>query len=369
MFQPLYAKRLAGSTLTCLLLVVLVACGGMPAATLTPAPAAATAPAPAATTAPAGQSELPLLNEAIDTVTQAAAAQGWSPLDSVPDPDAQFIYFTANGSSGPAVYKVAFNGGDVTTLASGAPLVAPWGLSISTDGRTLYVADLGGEQSTDGNVIFALPAAGGAPTRLETTAGSRPNVPEVVSENGVDMLYYSGFEPSDQQPAIFKLNPAQAEPPTVVFKGTPLVWPSGVAVAKSGAVYVVDMGASGNNQGAVFRIENGATEKLADQLRTSGSIAGAALTLDESILLVSNLQVEKGTAQVLAINLATGELGLINKGIANNTGAGGVHRAHRVNQFSWADCTCPRPPRLPIFGSAPTAASSDGGGVYSLTTP
>jgi DNA-binding beta-propeller fold protein YncE len=366
MSSPLPAKRFVGSVLACLLLVVLVACGGTPAAT----PAATTAPAPAATAAPAaGQAELPLLNEAIDTVTQAAAAKGWTPLDSVPAPDAQSIYFTANGSSGPAVYKVAATGGDVTIVASGAPLIAPWGLSISTDGQTLYVADLGAEQSADGNVLFALPAGGGTPTKLETTAGSRPNVPEVVSENGVDMLYYSGFDSSDQQPAIFKLNPAESQPPTVVFKGAPLVWPSGVAVTKAGVVYVVDLAAAGNGQGAVFRIQNGATEKLADQLRTSGWIAGAALTLDEAILLVSNLQVEKGTAQVLAVNLSTGKLGMINKGIANNTGAGGVHRAHRVNQFSWADCTCPRPPRLPISNSPPIATSSDGGGVYFLTTP
>jgi hypothetical protein len=374
MFQPLPAKRLAGSGLVCLLLVVLVACGGTPASTSAPtsAPAATAAPvatsAPAATAAPAArQPELPLLNEAIDTVTEVADAKGWTPLDSVPAPDAQSVYFTANGSTGPAVYSVASNGGDVTTVASGAPFVAPWGLSISTDGQTLYVADLGAENGSEGNAIFALPAGGGAPTKLEQTAGSRPNVPEVVSENGVDMLYYSGFDPSDRQPAIFKLNPALDEPATLVFKGAPLAWPSGVAVTKAGMVYVVDMAAAGNDLGAVFRIQNGAAEKLADQIRTSNWIAGAALTLDESILLVSNLHAEKGTAQVLAINLSTGDLGLINKGIANNTGAGGVHRAHRVNQFSWADLTPIQPirPRPPYLSSAP----ADGGGVYLLTTP
>jgi len=155
----------------------------------------------------------------------------------------------------------------------------------------------------------------------------------------------------------------------VVFKGAPLVWPSGVAVTKAGVVYVVDLAASGNNLGTVYRIQNGKAEKLADQIRTSGSIAGAALTLDESALLVSNLQAEKGTAQVLVVNLSTGALGLINKGIASNTGAGGVHRAHRVNRFSWADCTCPRPPRLPVSGSVSGGTSSNGGGVYYLTTP
>jgi DNA-binding beta-propeller fold protein YncE len=356
MFQLLRTKRLLRLGLAYPLMVLLVACGGAPASAPTVAPAVR-------------QAELPLMNEAIDTVTQVASANGWTPFDSVPAPDGQFVYFTANGSSGPAVYKVASTGGTVTTLASGVPFSAPWGLSISTDGQTLYVADLGAENASDGNAIFALPAGGGAPTRLEKTAGSRPNVPEVASENGVDMLYYSGFDPSDKQPAIFKLNPAQNEAATIVFKGAPLMWPSGVAVTKAGVVYVVDMDASGNDLGAVYRIQKGTAEKLADQIRTSGWIAGAALTLDESILLVSNLHTEKGTAQVLAVNVSTGKLGLINKGIASNTGAGGVHRAHRVNQFSWADCTCPRPPRLPISSSSPSQASANGGGVYSLSTP
>src|SRR5262245_45160833 len=138
MFQPLPFKRFVGSGLTCLLATVLAACGGAPASVPTAAPAAR-------------QPELPLLNEAINTVTQVAAAKGWPPFDAVPAPDAHFTYFTANGSSGPAVYKVASSGGTVTALASGAPLAAPWGLSISTDGQTLYVADIGAEKSTDGN--------------------------------------------------------------------------------------------------------------------------------------------------------------------------------------------------------------------------
>lgn len=350
MFRQPSVKRVVLS-LACLLL--LVACGGTPATPTTPA-----AP-PAA--------ELPLLNDAIASVNQAAPADGWAPLDSVPSPDAQTIYFTANGSSGPAVYSVAAAGGEVTALASGAPFIAPWGLSISTDGQTLYVADLGGEAASDGNVIFALPTSGGTPTRLEPTAGSRPNVPEIVSENGTDTLYYSGFDPADQQPAIFKLDPSQDAAPSVVFKGAPLSWPSGVAVTKAGIVYVVDMEAAGNARGALFRIQEGKAEKLADQIRTSGWIAGATLTLDDALLLVSTLHAEQGTAQVLVVNIASGELGLINKGISENTGAGGVHRAHQVNAFSWADF----PTRPPIVIRPPfqQAAPADGGGVYNLTTP
>jgi DNA-binding beta-propeller fold protein YncE len=354
MFRLRRLNRLVGTTLAGLVSVVLVACGGAPVSTPTTAPAAP-------------QSELPLLNEAINTVTRVADGKGWTPFDSVLSPNAEVVYFTANGTSGPAVYKVAATGGPVTALASSAPFVAPWGLSISTDGLTLYVADLGAQNATQGNAIFALPVSGGKPTRLEQTAGTRPNVPEVISEDGVERLYYSGFDPSDGQPTIFKLDPAKNEAATVVFKGAPLLWPSGVAVTKSGVVYVVDMAASGNDLGAVYRIQQGTAEKLADQIRTSGQIAGAALTLDESILLVSNLQKEKGTAQVLAVTLSSGTVGIINKGIATNTGAGGVHRAHRVNQFSWADIT----PTLPIRTRPPflSSAPSDGGGVYVLTTP
>lgn len=362
MFQPQLKGKVLGGGFVYLLAAVLVACGGTPAAVPTVAPAAQPTAAPVTR-----QPDLPLLNEAIDTVTQVAAARGWTPFDSVPSPDGQLVYFTANGTTGPAVYRVASTGSAVTAVASGAPFAAPWGLSISTDGETLYVADLGTESSPDGNAIFALPAGGGTPTRLEQTAGSRPNVPEVVDEHGVDMLYYSGFDPSDRQPAIFKLDPARDEAATVVFKGAPLVWSSGVAVTKAGVVYVVDMAAAGNELGAVYRIQQGVAEKLADKIRTSGWIAGATLTLDESILLVSTLHLDEGTAQVLAINVSTGAVGLINKGIAANTGAGGVHRAHRVNQFSWADISAGLPIRTrpPSLSSAP----ADGGGVYSLTTP
>jgi sugar lactone lactonase YvrE len=340
--------RLSRLGFACLLLVMVAACNN-------------NTPPPTPTVMVKQQPELPLLNEAIKDVTQIATDKGWSPLDAVPSPDGKEVYFTANGSSGAGVYKVASTGGSFTALASGAPLVAPNGLTISNDGQTLYVADSNGGPHTGGDAIYTLSVAGGALTPIEKTVGSRPNVPEIVSENGMDMLYYSGYD--NGQPAIFKLDPTKNEAATVVFKGAPLVAPSGVAVTKEGVVYVVDMAASGPELGAVFRIKAGKAEKLADQLRTSLDIAGATLTLDESALLVSNLQTEKGTAQVLLVNLSTGALGLINKGIVNNTGAGGVHRAHQVNQFAWADYSSPG-----RRGGSQNKADNTGG-VYFLTTP
>src|SRR5688572_30451359 len=65
-----------------------------------------------------------------------------SPFDGVPDPDGVNIYFTAlvQGEEQPiaAILKVPSTGGEPTTIASGDPLVAPYGIMISTDGQTLY---------------------------------------------------------------------------------------------------------------------------------------------------------------------------------------------------------------------------------------
>jgi hypothetical protein len=67
MFQLVRATRLLRFGLACPLTVLLVACGGAPASAPTVAPAVR-------------QAELPLMNEAIDTVTQVARANGWTPF-------------------------------------------------------------------------------------------------------------------------------------------------------------------------------------------------------------------------------------------------------------------------------------------------
>lgn len=331
--------------------LILVACGGAPTAEVV-------TPAPIAT-----QPAWPLLNEAIDQVTRIAGAEQWSPFDSTPDPDGQNVYFTANGSAGPTVFKVAAAGGTPQVVASGAPLAAPWGLTISSDGQTLYVADMGRGDSEAGNAIFALSVGGGAPTPVAGTAGTRPNVPQIVREAGGDRLYYSGM--ADGQPAIFKLDPAQSGAPERLLVGAPLAAPSGVTAGQDGTVYVVDLAAGGAGFGALFRVRAGSAEKIADHLRTNPWLAGVALTLDESVLLVSNLHTEKGTAQVLAVALGSGDLFLIDKGIGGNTNAGGLHRALDVNQFSWIDGPQPVIPHRPPLSDDFT----NGGGIYFLTTP
>jgi sugar lactone lactonase YvrE len=209
--------------------------------------------------------------------------------------------------------------------------VAPHGLTISTDGQTLYVAD----SAADGNGIYILSIDGNTRALLTNTAGTSPRVPAIVSENGQDQLYFSGV--ADGQPAVFKMGTAGGEAtvaePEIVFQGDPLINPSGVAVAQDGTVYVIDPGTSG--VGSVYRIRDGAAEAIAENVHADPDIAGATLTLDESALLVSHLHPQENTAQVLIINLATLEQAIFNKGIAGNPGAGGVHRAHLTGDLAW----------------------------------
>jgi hypothetical protein len=261
------------------------------------------------------------------------------PWDAVPGPDGTTIYFTGIGTDGqPDVFSISAGGGEVTPLAADAPLVMPLGIATSTDGQTLYVTDPWAAGSL-GNAILALPSSGdGEATVVSGTQGTIPQGIELVSHDGADQIYFTGIDPTDGQPAVYSI-PAAGGTVTLIAKGKPLVAPSGISVAKDGTVYVLDRLASGNGLGSVVRINSSGVNTIAENVRTGGQIAGLTLTMDEALLLVSSLDSTAGTAQVLVVDLATMQSSIINNVINANTGAGGLHRAHNVNEFAWADLT------------------------------
>lgn len=264
----------------------------------------------------------------------AAPALAW---DAVPSPDGSTIYYTALQPDGlPAVLSVPAAGGDSMVLASGLPFALPLALDISSDGQTLYVGDplLNG---TAGDAIFAVPTRSKmAVVPVVGTQGTAPQSVTVVSEDGADQIYYAGVNPANGHPAIYKIAARGAGDATIIAEGAPLIAPSGIAVAKDGTIYVVDRLASGDGIGTVLRVSGGSVETIASDVRTGGQVAGAALTLDNSTLLVSSLDTAAGTAQVLAINLGNMQASIINDVIKANNGALGLHRAHEVNIFGWA---------------------------------
>ncbi len=305
--------------------------------------------------------ELPLRNEVLSRVEIVGKPELYdTPWDATPDPDGNIIYFTATGSAGSGVYRVAAEGGESIEVAVGEPFATPLGLAMSTDGEIVYVADAeaGGEGGS--GRIFVVPVAGGEVTIVAGTEGTAPRGVEVASEDGSDVVYFSGVDPTDGQAAVMKIGAAGGSL-NVVAKGAPLVEPGGLAIRQDGVVYVADRSAAGNDLGSVFRIEGTNIETIAENFRAGTPVVGATLTLDEGALLVSALAPNRDSAQVLLILLPSLERGIVNKVIAANSGSGGVHRAHNVNVFAWADSKRGR-----STGRSESQGGLEPGGVYVL---
>ncbi len=249
-------------------------------------------------------------------------------VDATPSPNGETVYFTANSSTGPGVFRVPASGGTVEAVFTGGPFQRPFGIAVDPKGEHVYVSD------SDAGRIFALPLAGGEPTPVPGTDGTAPRGLEVVPEGGADVLYFAGRDPSDGRPAVLKIAAGGGEGPTVVSKEG-LSAPDAVTASRDGVVYATDRGPAGDGRGGgVFRIRGLEVTKLAP-LRPP-VLAGLTLTLDESLLLVSALSGE-GTDEVLVIDLDSLRTDVFSDTIGENESGAGLHRAHKANVFAWAD--------------------------------
>ena len=270
------------------------------------------------------------------------------PVDATPDPDGNTFYFTAIGPTGAGVFRVAATGGPATRVFAGAPLVRPTGISISSDGRQLFIADpdawAGGGRLGQ---IFVLSTSGGSPLPLRGAAGTGARGIELISQGGQDAVYFTGHNSSDRTPGIYRISASGADSPTVVLEGAPLVEPDSVAIGRFGAVYVTDRGVTPFT-GKVYKVDRDAVSTIVDIMRP-GNPAGLAVSLDESRLLVSTLQPYRTRAQVLVVDLATLETSASTQAVGQNPGAGGLHRARNVAIYSW--CGSPRGPVFKIMAA------------------
>jgi sugar lactone lactonase YvrE len=280
----------------------------------------------------------------IDPVSNVPEAA--MPVDATPSPDGSQIYFIAFSSRPdadglkmervPAIYKVGAGGGTPAKLFEGDPLQSPFGITISDDGQTLFIAD----SSADGNVesdrsdgrVFTMNAGGGAPTALAGTEGITPAGVEALGPS----LYVTGRK--DGMPGLFKTGIGGGAV-SAVAAGAPFSDPGGVAVARDGVAYVIDTGSAINGQalGSVVKVTpDGKTEIILEGL-SLGHPAGIALVNDDSALLVSGLDPAQGTDRVYRVELGDRSVRQLSEKIGDFYESAGLHRARNVDVFAWAD--------------------------------
>ena len=277
--------------------------------------------------------------------TFSLASDGPSPFDATPDPDGTTIYLTGLTADGtPGVFKVPADGSAKTpvAIATGGLLTSPFGISISGDGKQLFVSDPGANLSADDapetqGAILTVAATGGELSPVPGTESTVPRSLDVVDNDGKDVIFYSGTDKSDGAPGIFSVSAAGGEV-TTVFKGDPLRDPSGVAVAADGTIYVADTVSATSSSADIIAIsKSGEATKIVEGIRV-GYPAGIALNKAGTTLLVSALNSETLNDTVIAVDLTKmTPTDLAPDTIKDFSEAGGLHRARNKDVFGWSD--------------------------------
>jgi len=272
------------------------------------------------------------------TACQSDGARFSSPFDATPDPDGTTVYFTAISALGEAAVFKAPCGGAIATLAEGDPLVAPFNIATSTDGNEIYVADPAAEDDNDlKGAIFRIPSDGGTPVAIPGTVGTMPRGLEVRAEGGADEIWFTGVDPADGLPGVFKIATA-AGALEVVAKGAPFRDPSGIALTADGTAYVTDTDAAGNRMSTFFEVKAGVPLELISGLEV-GYPAGVAVTTDGQTLYVSGIDAVTQTDAVFVVNIASQGVMSFTMGLESFTEAAGLHRAKNADVFAWSDAS------------------------------
>lgn len=292
----------------------------------------------------AGQNKKPAGDEleANAGPTLAVAANDSStlaPVDATPSPDGSRIYYLAvsnDGSDHPSagvwtVATAAEGQGETEELTLGAPLLTPVGIESSLDGKSLFIADTSSGDDATG-ALFRLAASGGAPSVIPGTEGYRPAGVVAGEHQGEEVLYFTGRDPETGTGAVYRIASAGGQARRLASLDADSE-PGGVALARNGDLYVAD------NAGGSARVLRLQGEKVAVFVSdiALGFPAGIALTHDDSTLLVSGLDVQTKHDVVYAVTLASRKVGRVTQGISGFRESAGLHRAHNVNVFAWAD--------------------------------
>ncbi|MBV1861132.1 MAG: hypothetical protein KUG77_22130 [Nannocystaceae bacterium] len=207
------------------------------------------------------------LPDTAPTVIELLADSGFTDASAIAAaPDGSEFYFAAYDEAGlPGIFKVDL-AGTVEALHVGAPLAYPSDITVTCDGSTLLVSDVGGASTIDATQafeetpdeilggIFSLSPEGGVPTAF--TAQGVGRAAGVIVSVDCEEVYISGYT-MDGTAAVFRAPVAGGEA-TSIHEGAPLVAPTGIHVDTNNVAWVMDHYArSGSGaQGLLFAIDD-----------------------------------------------------------------------------------------------------------------
>jgi len=246
-------------------------------------------------------SDLPI--EPPTNITKVATGGFSSPTDAVASPDGKTFYFAARDEMNePAIFRTSSEPGSAPeVMAVGAPLDMPIGLVMSCDGETLYIADMGSEL---GSVLKLSTTLGGELADLGAAGVARPG--GLAMAKDCKTLFATG-RTDIGEPALFSM-PTQGGDATVVYKGEPLVAPSGLHIDNEYVSWVMDNRAHGDaGEGVLFAIprDGSAATAVISDLRM-GTPGGVSLTAGGGTAVMPTRDAE-GNAQLTSVNIKTGE--------------------------------------------------------------
>jgi len=199
---------------------------------------------------------------------------------------------------------------------------------VTADGQTVVVADPGVESSAGAlGAIVTVSASGGMPSVVGGTDGT---LPQGVAVSG-SRIVFTGADPADGAPAVFETS---ASGGLITLLKSGLNGPSGVAIAPSGAVYVLDADADG---ASTRLLKVGTSTPLVTDLRP-GFPGGLAIAENGLNLLVATSDATTGKGQLerftvsgtRAGNPASATIGTFDE-------PAGLHRAAQSDSYAYVD--------------------------------
>ncbi len=251
-----------------------------------------------------GSSDPDLPTEPPTQVTKVTSGGFQSPTDAVASPDGKTFYFAAyDDQKTPAIFQVSSTPGSAPeVLALGDPLDTPIGLVLSCDGKTLYIADMGGEA---GAILSLATQAGATVSDLGVTGIVRPS--GLAMRADCKTLHATGRTDSGA-PALFSLSTLGGAA-SIVYQGEPLVSPTGLHVDDAGVSWVMDHRAAGAaGEGLLFAIpaDGSAASEVISNLRM-GTTGGVSLTAGGGTAVMPTKDAD-GNSQLTSVNIASGEM-------------------------------------------------------------